>query len=314
MMNEENIDQKAEQTVAGHSKDLDSLSADETTASPEIISETALQPATSNLKPATEMEVHHQTHHEGKKNWKSYFREFLMLFLAVFCGFLAEYQLEHRIDRERERNYIRSMVNDLRYDTSNFTQLMHDGKLTMILIDSLMAMLQSPQKNENTAHTYHMARRLTHTIRRYEIFDRTYTQMKSSGNLRLLRSQEVADYIAGYYADITELQSQQGYIQTLLTQYIRDVTGVFDPAIFHAMYIHAGLTVDDTTDASTFKNILQPPPGNPSLLPENKAELNKLLGTLHYLFVRILSTNSNVRNQQKGAAQLIAFLKNEYDL
>ncbi|MCU0395689.1 MAG: hypothetical protein MUF29_07250, partial [Chitinophagaceae bacterium] len=149
------------------------------------------------------MEVHHPPHHEhGQRNWKSYTREFLMLFLAVFCGFLAEYQLEHRIDREREKKYIKSMVNDLKYDTANFSRLIHDGQVTMALIDSLITFLQSPQKNESTSYSYLIARRITHTITPYEIFDRTYAQMKSSGNLRLLKMQEAADHIAGYYSDI----------------------------------------------------------------------------------------------------------------
>ena len=66
------------------------------------------------------MEVHHHAHHEGKKNWKSYFWEFLMLFLAVFCGFLAENQREHIVEHQREKEYMKSMLEDLKHDTSEF--------------------------------------------------------------------------------------------------------------------------------------------------------------------------------------------------
>jgi hypothetical protein len=174
--------------------------------------------------------------------------------------------------------------------------------------------LNSPQRTANTSRSYHIARRITHTITPYEIFDRTYAQMKSSGNLRLLRSQEAADHIAGYYSDIPLLQSQQAFIQSLLLDYIHDVTKVFDPIVFHSMYLRTGLTVTDTTDASAFKHILQAPEGNPPLLPENTAAIHQLTGTLHYLYARILSTNSNIRNQQRGAAQLIENLTALYQL
>src|SRR6188508_662526 len=71
------------------------------------------------------MEVHHHSH-TSRKKWTHYFWEFLMLFLAVFCGFLAEYQLEHIIENQREKAYIRSMVEDLKKDTANFTTIINN--------------------------------------------------------------------------------------------------------------------------------------------------------------------------------------------
>lgn len=260
------------------------------------------------------MEIHHRSHSHEKKNWKAYLWDFLMLFLAVFCGFLAEYQLEHKIDRDREKIFIRSLVVDLSVDTSNFRHYINDGRVTMSLIDSLITMLDSPQNKKPASQIYHIARRITLTISPYEIFDRTYNQMKSSGNLRLLRSQDVADNITAYYSDITLLKSQQDFIYNLLLQYIRDVSFVLNPVEFHKMYVRTGLTVDDTADASTFKSILLPPIDNPSLVvPENKQAIRSLIGTLHYLYARILSTNSNIRNQGRAAQQLMGFLIDKYN-
>lgn len=260
------------------------------------------------------MEVHHHAHKtNGKKSWKSYFWEFLMLFLAVFCGFLAEYQLEHTIEREREKRYIVSMVKDLYMDTVNFSKMIHDGQETMAMIDSLIMHLHSANPEINSRSMYLMARKITHTITPYEITDRTNSALRTSGNLRLFRDQDVADKITSYYADIPTLQSQQNYIFNLLLQYIRDVNEVFEPAVFHNMYKAAGLSITDTTDASTFRYLLREPEGNVSIRNEPQA-IRHLSSTLHYLYARILSTNSNVRNQSKGAAQLMDFLINTYDL
>lgn len=264
------------------------------------------------------MEIHHHAHApeeagHGKISWKSYFREFIMLFLAVFLGFLAHYQLEHKIERERERRYIISMVKDLYMDTVNFSKFIRDGQETMGMIDSIITLMNGPNPNLHAPQMYLMARRITHTISNYEIMDRTYSALRTSGNLRLFRDQDVADNITAYYADISTLQTQQNYIFNLLLQYIKDINEVFDPFVFHQMYKDAGRTVFDTTDASTFRNLLREPKNKVSVGTDPKA-IRNLTNTLHYLYARILSTNSNVRNQRFGAAELMEFLLDAYDL
>lgn len=264
------------------------------------------------------MEVHHHAHApgeagHGKRTWKSYFWEFIMLFLAVFLGFLAHYQLEHKIERERERRYIISMVKDLYMDTVNFTKFICDGQETMGMIDSIIALMNGPNPNLHAPQMYLMARRITHTISNYEIMDRTYSALRTSGNLRLFRDQDVADNITAYYADISTLQTQQNYIFSLLLQYIKDINEVFDPVVFHQMYKDAGRTVYDSTDASTFRYLLHEPKNKVSVRTDPQA-IRNLTNTLHYLYARILSTNSNVRNQRLGAAELMDFLLDTYDL
>ncbi|MCU0405302.1 MAG: hypothetical protein MUE99_12230 [Chitinophagaceae bacterium] len=261
------------------------------------------------------MEIHHHVSRRNeKRKWHHYFWEFLMLFLAVFLGFWAHYQLEHKIEREREKRYIISMVKDLYVDTMNFSKLISDGQQAMILLDSMMLMMNNPQPQQHAPHLYLMARRVTHIINPYEIFDRTYAAMKSSGNLRLLEAHDVADNITTYYSDIPTLQSQQQYIFNLLLQYIRDVSEVFDPAVFHKMYHTAGLRSSDTSDASTHRNLFSLPEIEQPNMSKDPQAIRRLSGTIHYLYARILSTNSNVRNQKKSAAALMHFLIKKYQL
>ena len=68
------------------------------------------------------MEVHHHSH-TSRKKWTHYFWEFLMLFLAVFCGFLAEYKLEHTIEHSREKQFITTLIEDLKSDTAQLTEV-----------------------------------------------------------------------------------------------------------------------------------------------------------------------------------------------
>jgi hypothetical protein len=147
------------------------------------------------------MEVHHHAHDPAvphhKKNWKSYFWEFLMLFLAVFCGFFAEYQLEHKIEKDRGKQYVYSFYEDLITDSSHFNNLYKhfDEKLTVLktmspCYDSLMSNYAS--KNclsiimENSLYFQDMI-----------YSDRTLTQLKNAGGLRLLKKED-ADKILHY--------------------------------------------------------------------------------------------------------------------
>jgi hypothetical protein len=174
--------------------------------------------------------------------------------------------------------------------------------------------LESPGRNSQAATMYFLARRITLKIATYEIFDRTYSQMKSSGNLRLLESQTVANYISNYYFDITLLTSQQGYVNNFLLEYIKQVSVVFDASIFHQMYLDAGLTIHTTSDARNFPSIIHPPKRNLRLANEGRDAINSLVGTLHYLYARILSMNSNIRNQCEGATALMKLLQSSYHL
>src|SRR5215470_4456173 len=98
------------------------------------------------------MEVHHHPasnrDHSARKKWHHYFFEFLMLFLAVFAGFLAENQREHIVEKRREKDYIRSLIDDLKTDTSYFNPAIKDRKQTRLMVDSLIGLLAKKTRSE----------------------------------------------------------------------------------------------------------------------------------------------------------------------
>ncbi len=180
------------------------------TAMPETETPASEQPSTLNssteaqaevdLKPLNpDMEVHHHTHaNHGKKNWKSYFWEFLMLFLAVFCGFLAEYELEHVIERQREKKYMRSLITDLMADTAHLNEGFPRKEGRIAAIDSLFDYF-SVHRDQKTIPAYvHNLMRRSSWDRAYDRNNITLTQLKNSGNMRLIRKKNVADSILTY--------------------------------------------------------------------------------------------------------------------
>ncbi len=143
------------------------------------------------------MEVHNHSHTPRKK-WPHYFWEFLMLFLAVFCGFLAENFREHQVEHRREKQYMQTMLADLRADTATLSEGFPRKEERIKAIDSLFDYF-SLHKDETTIPVYvHNLMRRSSWDRSYDRNQATMSQLKSSGNLRLIRKKDIADSVLGY--------------------------------------------------------------------------------------------------------------------
>src|SRR5687767_8589453 len=144
------------------------------------------------------MEVHSHTHTPRKK-WTHYFWEFLMLFLAVFCGFLAEYKLEHTIEHQREKQYIRSLVADLESDQTVLSQHILHVKTGISMMDSVITILNTPMLIEIHSGSLYYLARLGPRLSPLSTNNRTFEQLKNSGNFRLIRKISTSNKIMTYY-------------------------------------------------------------------------------------------------------------------
>jgi len=142
------------------------------------------------------MEVHAHTH-TARKKWTHYFWEFLMLFLAVFCGFLAEYQLEHKIERDREKKFIQTYIEDLKVDTAAINRVLTFLPKKMEKMDSLMLLMSSGKIKGDENEVLYFGRILVRVLV-FRSNDRTITQLKNSGSLRLIRKEQAADSMMSY--------------------------------------------------------------------------------------------------------------------
>lgn len=244
------------------------------------------------------MEVHHHTH-TARKKFLHYFWEFLMLFLAVFCGFLAEYQLEHKIEKDREKQFIQSMMEDLKSDSVILVKNIEDRHSRVVMIDSLFLMLTTPLLKDKMNELYFYARSLSPPI---NIFpnDRTIQQLKSSGNLRLIRKQNVSNGIMAYDQKVRSVLFSMGDEVELRAEYRILARKIFDSRVF---YTQVG------KDGSFSK-----PENNPALFNNEAAYINEFIGTLAS-FKRIhLSQSGRTSDLLKQSISLMELIKKEYHL
>ena len=149
------------------------------------------------------MEVHHHAHTERKK-WTHYFWEFFMLFLAVFCGFLAENQREHFVEHSREKQYMRSLTEDLETDTVELHRAIGKADTIAHYSDSVLRFLASYKIS--TKVPVRLATLVGLGGQRQVLIntDRTSSQLKNSGAMRLIRIKKVTDLILKYWKQIDE--------------------------------------------------------------------------------------------------------------
>ena len=221
-----------------------------------------------------------------------------MLFLAVFCGFLAEYQLEHKIEKDREKVYMKNMLADLKSDTATYNNYTAQTFPALDAIDSLMYLLKSPDRNKMANRIYYLAR--SFTMRSDLLFpsERTYTQMRSSGHLRLIHNKEIADSISYYYNSLRQIENQNERITDRMNQYFLTVHRVFDAGIF----------------LQISKDKRMPKDPSVQLLTTDPLVINELLTRVQYLYATFFFTEGLGSARCKTAESLIELIKKEYHL
>ena len=245
------------------------------------------------------MEAHHHPHVNHPKKWKDYLYEFLMLFLAVTAGFFVENQREHYVERTREKEFIKSFTEDLKTDTLNLSTWIKNILEYKIKIDSLMYLLSQPDLNSYGNELYYYSRFAT---RRnfFKSNDRTITQLKNSGGLRLIRNQEASNGIMSYQQDLEDLETNREIAEKETAFLYPYLSRIFDPAVFETM-----------TDTS---GEINPPQNNPSLRNVNQDQIKEFLFYLHEKKTSYIFTVSLLKNLHNKAGNILTFLKKEYDL
>jgi hypothetical protein len=190
------------------------------------------------------MEVHAHTH-TARKKWTHYLWEFLMLFLAVFCGFLAEYQLEHKIEKDREKQYMKTLVEDLKADTTNYNTTLTFWKQTDSVIATNRPFVKPPVAEENISKAYGLAAALMNSDE-FIYNDRTIEQLRGSGNFRLIRNDSISGSLIRYDSYIRNtLRSQEDFSQDMLQTILHIQNDIFDSEILESYFISKSAGKDE---------------------------------------------------------------------
>lgn len=269
---------------------------------------------TINTTQETEnMEVHHHAHHEGKKNWKSYFWEFLMLFLAVFCGFLAEYQLEHKIERDREGVYMKNMLEDLKKDTANINAAVTGNQLLVTGIDTLLDLLSNP-KNDSVYQRKLFISSLTSTYYYMPIqfSELTISQLKYSGNFRLIRNHKVANAILHYEQGVNACKVNYDLLPNYFHIYEATNKELFNMSLARRAF--KAIEKDFSSVFLSYSEIEKLVDKGKYLDKNDPALFLKYHDEILYYQTTLNNVTSITANQKKSADSLITLIRSEYHI
>ncbi len=243
------------------------------------------------------MEVHHHAP-SSRKKWTHYFWEFLMLFLAVFCGFLAENFRENRVENHRAEQYMRSLAEDLENDTAALQIALTRADSIARYSDSTVLFLAAYTPTDKIPEK--LAALITVSGSRLDMInsDRTTSQLKNSGGMRLIRKKNVSDEILWYWEQI-----EQSRIALDRYRIYRDAGREL---LFKLWVIPQVYQITDTQSAiRAYLKVIDPD-------PKKWAELMNLVAISGQICKK--SVYLNFEKQYSQAKNLILLIKKEYHI
>ncbi len=261
------------------------------------------------------MEVHHHPDlHHKPKPWKEYLLEYLMIFLAVMTGFFAESYREHLSERSKEHEYMVNIKKDLVKEAKNLDLWIPSTFVRVRKFDTLISYIQTNGPVANGSNMYYLARISTRNAV-FEPSDNTILEMKSSGNLRLIRHREIINNLMDMerlleqYRNLLDVEGKEDILSYPL------LGELFDATIFDRMLkINMTHILSEQEYASLSLNFISKPPGNPQLLSHDKEKINLLIYYLHQRKASFLGAARMMLSIRALVTQIIKQIDEEYKL
>jgi hypothetical protein len=220
-----------------------------------------------------------------------------MLFLAVSLGFLVENQREHFIEKQRSKELVKSLVIDLKTDTSRLHRTIIERQNKVIILDSLLSRLTGTDMPKDIQSVYQYTYDVIYKIQ-FRRADGTISQLKNAGYLRYFSNSDVPIQLMAYDEVIDNLTEFEKTYSNNLDNFVALVFRHFDADVFNRSW-------------ADFRN-RQPIPENVVLYDMSRVNLNTFKSTAvslkHLNLVNILILNQ----AETKALETIEVLRQEY--
>ncbi len=177
----------------------------------------------------------------ARRAWSAFARDIVVVILGVLIALAVGDWTSERADRRLEAQYLRRLTRDLRADSAMLAQYQRSALAGESAARQLLAVLAggSPVPDSTVAREFSEATRGAYLAPNTPTID----ELKSTGNLRVLRSDGLRDAILSYYASLVWAERS---LETVM-QRGRDPLGevgwdirAFDPAGSYAVNLGQG--------------------------------------------------------------------------
>ena len=250
------------------------------------------------------MEVHHHPHVE-KKSFKEYLLEGLMIFVAVTMGFIAENIRESIENHETEKRNIEIVLNNQKNDTSRLVASIEKNKEKIRILDRVNSFnVPHPLPKDSVQELISLIYQCGPF---YDFIsnDAAIEQMKSSGSLRLIKKQNIADSILKYEYINKIIKLNESVLEFEYDKTLETAAKLND---LSAYAISTGTQFVPPHLASLSTPILGNLNGNDTVLTKEyfNYAAEQALSLKYYVVI--------LQKQRDYAGSLIAFLQKQYNL
>jgi hypothetical protein len=253
----------------------------------------------SNLSNGTkdDKEVITNQVHNPKRKLKAYFFDFFMLFLAVTLGFFVNNLNENLSERQREKQYITSLINDLIIDTVQIQEIHSIIKSQIDGIDTLMQILENKDQNNFINNLYYYSFKYLNSAVFFTSSDRTISQLKSSGGLRLIQKKGESDNIVQYYSSSENVEYNTEYCLKEFYKIMDSEKEIFNFGILRGHKIDTLLYLTDL-----------------KLLIDDPLRINHFYNQILMYTSALMNYNLLLTDLKKEAKSLLNFTRESYDI
>jgi hypothetical protein len=221
--------------------------------------------------------------------------EIILVVVGIMIAVSIDDWVKHQSDRVTERTYMQSLMDDLKMDTVNFRLFQNNNIAVFSAIDSLIFNLRRPDWPEHGAQSAYWGRIMTTLTMRIHPVERTFEQMKSSGQLHLIADQSTANAISDYYNSFYNLDTYNEATLLWLDDYLNNMGKVFDgEALLFVL-----------------KNRV-PPPKSSGLITNDPMAHNELIASAQYVYGVIQLTQELTQKQKIAAQNLMEIIQSNY--
>ena len=232
-----------------------------------------------------------------KKKFKDYFFDFFMLFLAVTSGFFVNNLSEDHSERQREKQYMKSLVNDLISDTTQIREVYSDIKNQIAGIDTLLKIMENPPADNFINDFYYFAIKYLNSATFYSGSDRTISQLKSAGGLRLIQDIAISDRIVNYYSSSDNVKYNTGFC---LEEFNKILEYEKEMISFKYLRVYNIDTIRQVKDLELLKN--------------DPVIINQFYNQVISYLSSIINYNILITDLKNEAESLLKFVRESYNL
>ena len=178
-----------------------------------------------------------------ERDWAGVLIELAIVMVGVFLGIEATNWNQARQDRAQEKRYYAQIVVDLRRDVETLQDSQRLSRDHDAAAETLIHAMDDGIPARMTASDFASSVQLAGFLYIPSPTRRTYDELISTGNLRLLRDGEAKDAIAAYYEAFAELRQWDVLLRQQQADYWSASAGIVPRRVLQAPFADADLRV-----------------------------------------------------------------------